>query len=511
MTREPELAMTGFVAVVRRMALQLIRDYRFAIFGCGAVVLFVASTCAGVAEYSRSVEEYTTLRAAALRQSALESVVLIRIPSRFLFMSEGGEQFLPKVLIALPGYVDAPHTDVAAAELLPRGLPLDWSFAVAYLFSLAILMSTHDTIARQREDGTLRVLLSYPVKRVVVLLGEFAGTLAVTVPLLLVAFLGGVAVVLSSGQIDWHPADWLRFGAMTTAFLVLRLVLGDFRYRELPFEEIPDEVASGRAAAGLLISILFREPATCLLVGTLSWVICGIALPAIAQPLAHFLSPAQAPREQALELETAKSKFQHTILVSSDMLRPIETAAALTEEQKTQMLRDIQLDLVRQHEETISTYTKELMRIRTTYLSTVEKESELSRDISLASPMSFYVAVIDDIASAGVVNQQAFQRAASEFDRRYTPVCRTLRGQLRPLAAVSGPSVEDGPYRLQGVDSVSYEDVHYDHRLLPSFNGYEIPLGAALRRALIAAMVLLGLDGLILWIASRRFNRYVVT
>jgi len=42
-------------------------------------------------------------------------------------------------------------------------------------------------------------------------------------------------------------------GAMTTAFLVLRLALGEFRYRELPFEEIPDEVASGRAEAGLLI------------------------------------------------------------------------------------------------------------------------------------------------------------------------------------------------------------------------------------------------------------------
>jgi 1,4-dihydroxy-6-naphthoate synthase len=42
-------------------------------------------------------------------------------------------------------------------------------------------------------------------------------------------------------------------GAMTTAFLVLRLVLGDFRYRELPFEQIPSEVASGRAEAGLLI------------------------------------------------------------------------------------------------------------------------------------------------------------------------------------------------------------------------------------------------------------------
>ena len=40
---------------------------------------------------------------------------------------------------------------------------------------------------------------------------------------------------------------------MTTAFLTLRLVLGDFPYRELAFEQIPDEVASGRADVGLLI------------------------------------------------------------------------------------------------------------------------------------------------------------------------------------------------------------------------------------------------------------------
>jgi 1,4-dihydroxy-6-naphthoate synthase len=42
-------------------------------------------------------------------------------------------------------------------------------------------------------------------------------------------------------------------GALTTAFLALRLVLGEFRFRELPFDEIPAEVASGRADVGLLI------------------------------------------------------------------------------------------------------------------------------------------------------------------------------------------------------------------------------------------------------------------
>jgi len=43
-------------------------------------------------------------------------------------------------------------------------------------------------------------------------------------------------------------------GRMTTAFLVLRLYLGgEFAYREVPFDQILDEVGSGRAEAGLLI------------------------------------------------------------------------------------------------------------------------------------------------------------------------------------------------------------------------------------------------------------------
>ena len=42
-------------------------------------------------------------------------------------------------------------------------------------------------------------------------------------------------------------------GRMTTAFLVLRMAIGDFRFREVPFDEILDEVKSGEADAGLII------------------------------------------------------------------------------------------------------------------------------------------------------------------------------------------------------------------------------------------------------------------
>ena len=42
-------------------------------------------------------------------------------------------------------------------------------------------------------------------------------------------------------------------GRMTTAFLTLRMRLGEFAWREVPFDQIMDEVSSGAADAGLLI------------------------------------------------------------------------------------------------------------------------------------------------------------------------------------------------------------------------------------------------------------------
>src|SRR2546421_4514669 len=53
---------------------------------------------------------------------------------------------------------------------------------------------------------------------------------------------------------DLRSVEVVVPGRLTTALLVLRLALGtELRWRELPFDEIADEVSSGRADAGLLI------------------------------------------------------------------------------------------------------------------------------------------------------------------------------------------------------------------------------------------------------------------
>ena len=108
-------------------------------------------------------------------------------------------------------------------------------------------------------------------------------------------------------------------GKLTTAFLVLRLVLGEFRCRELPFEQILDEVREGRAEAGLLIHEGQLTYATAGLVKSLDlgqWWLqqTGLPLPLgvntvrrdverrdeLSQVLRESIDAALADREQAL-------------------------------------------------------------------------------------------------------------------------------------------------------------------------------------------------------------------
>jgi 1,4-dihydroxy-6-naphthoate synthase len=61
-------------------------------------------------------------------------------------------------------------------------------------------------------------------------------------------------IVVARDEVDLHAVEIVTPGPLTTATRVLKLALGDdVRTRDLPFDEVLDEVLSGRAEAGLLI------------------------------------------------------------------------------------------------------------------------------------------------------------------------------------------------------------------------------------------------------------------
>ncbi len=82
-------------------------------------------------------------------------------------------------------------------------------------------------------------------------------------------------IVVARTELDPREVEIVTPGLLTTATRVLRLVLGDgVRTRDLPFDQVLDEVVSGRAEAGLLIhegQLTFAEHGLCKLLDLGVW------------------------------------------------------------------------------------------------------------------------------------------------------------------------------------------------------------------------------------------------
>ncbi len=477
----------GALTIARRTVLGTLRDYRLMLFGIAAIVLFAGGTAMNVFDSMEQRRQYDALRSAALAARNLDSAAVVRRPSRLSFMSAGHEGDAPRYLVVVPGFVDTPNENVRTVPFVRAVSSPDWAWVVAFLFSLAILMSTHDLIAREREDGTLRLLLVFPVRRGAVLLGRYLGVLAAVLPFFLIAFLVGTLLVIISGAVEWTAGDWGRFGAFAiTSILFL----------------------AAMAALGLLISIVFRSSSAALLCSVLGWIFFAIAIPAAATALARAIAPAPPPRLVRADFENAKLKLDSGISVSSSMLQRVLFDDSIPQSEKAGRIADVQQTLIEEHESRLMDYQTYLIRKREAYLRQVEQERSLAARIARISPLVSYLSAIESIAGSGVQNERSFRRAAQSFMRQYTAAVIPLRRQFRASADVSGPAVEDQGHRIQGVSWVSYANVSVDPRLVPRFEGYDVTARAGVEDALGNVTLLLGWTTLFLTAAYIAFVPY---
>ena len=106
-----------------------------------------------------------------------------------------------------------------------------------FLVPLIALLLSHDAIAGEAERGTLLLLLAYPVSRSAVILGKFAGQLAI------LAFATTLGYGVAALAVGWNlgAAAWGAFAAMIGASILLGAVF---------------------LALGLLASTLVRQRST---------------------------------------------------------------------------------------------------------------------------------------------------------------------------------------------------------------------------------------------------------
>jgi ABC-type transport system involved in multi-copper enzyme maturation permease subunit len=153
----------------------------------------------------------------------------------------------------------------------------DFLYVVRVVLSLVALLFGFDQISREREQGTLKLLVGSPVSRARILAGKWLGNfLSLAVPFLLITLLG--AAVLQFDPAARFSADQFgRFGlivALSVLYLAFFLSLG------------------------MLVSALTRRAATSVIILLFAWALLVFVLPNLGTLAARQF--VQVPSVQAL-------------------------------------------------------------------------------------------------------------------------------------------------------------------------------------------------------------------
>ena len=107
--------------------------------------------------------------------------------------------------------------------------PLDFLFIVTIIMSLLAMLFSYDSIAGERQSGTLRLVISNSISRTKVLFGKFiGGSASLLIPFIL-ALLVGVLYVSVNPAIQWDSSAWMELALLTAAsitFITLFYLLG---------------------------------------------------------------------------------------------------------------------------------------------------------------------------------------------------------------------------------------------------------------------------------------------
>ena len=137
-------------------------------------------------------------------------------------------------------------------------LSIDFVDIAAIIFSLLALIFSYDALTREKEDGTLKLQMSYSLGRSTCLSGKILGILLTLLPILVFSFLLTVLLILFSRNVSFTAAEW---GRIVLLFALSLLYLAVFVF------------------VGLLVSSRSRTSVTSLVMCLFLWVLFVFLIP----------------------------------------------------------------------------------------------------------------------------------------------------------------------------------------------------------------------------------------
>jgi ABC-type transport system involved in multi-copper enzyme maturation permease subunit len=213
-------------AIIAREFLNNILNLRFMIGLVLCLIVTIACIMILAHDYRLQMEDYhfrVNIQDETLDNYAVAKTYQI---TNMLRPQKPPERFRP-LIIGISGNEGAGFFDYNPLPILFP--PLDFLFIVTIIMSLLALLFSYDAIAGERQNGTLRLVISNSISRPKILLGKFiGGSASLLIPFVL-ALLVGVLYVSINPVVQWDGSAWVEFTLLTAAsitFVTLFYLLG---------------------------------------------------------------------------------------------------------------------------------------------------------------------------------------------------------------------------------------------------------------------------------------------
>lgn len=261
--------------LVAKEMLNNLLNLRFALAYFLCTFLLVGSASIMLSEYLAHKDVYEVNKNAHERRLSKQNhmwgylwhnKMVLREPALTRIFALGGEKDADQKAAVAPEFSPCFHGDFKRNPISNLFPSVDMVFIVGVIIGLLIFVLTYDSVAGEREQGTLKLLLAGPVPRDQVILAKWLGGFASLVIPLVTAWLIVCLVLVFAGGITVSAGEWARI------FLIL-LVMG--LYVATVF------------SLSLMVSLLFRHSGAAVLALLLVWVVLIVAVPASSASIAY--------------------------------------------------------------------------------------------------------------------------------------------------------------------------------------------------------------------------------
>jgi len=424
--------------IAKKEFLLNLMTFKFAVGTILCVVLMAIFMPVLVNDYQRRLKDYNTnvsATQAELQKAKAYNTILFgwshfiyRPPAILSVFSKDVEHHVGNS-VRIRVY-DVPELSAGSKEVNPyiSILPaLDISLIFKIVVSVLALLVACDVISNEREQGTLKLMLSASVARYQVLLGKLlAGLMTLFIPVT-IAFITGLLIWQFSAVIDLTGADWARIGVMYLASLIF---------------------VSAMYNIGLFASCMTKRLSVSLLLSLFFWIFFIIVVPNLSLHFATLIRPLEPEKVTEKYLQEIRERQQKEL---QELKKQVPWRGEIVDisESFGQLLWICDQEGIESRQKRYAAleplsikHAEQKWKVKHVYVENLLKQKRLANTLSRISPISLYGAVTSALAGTDASSCQDFIKAAREYRREVIDYIRlktdnfSLPCYLTPFDAV---------------------------------------------------------------------------